>query len=229
VGLGRAAGSDDKDKDKGKNKPPAVQDAVVQFGTLATGAAGHILDPDEVTIVKGGTVTWMVNGGGHGIGIYRVDRHTTRADISDDLCQPGSTCTANDERIITDHKGDIVADPGTNPPNTRLNDQNHILLGRWGGIPRGGDGDDAWQLGAVPLREVRALSDHLHEPVARAHRLDVRLRERRRRRRQLRGTANSKTRKHETRKHENTKKMCSFFFVLSCFRALASLSGKFSC
>jgi plastocyanin len=129
VGLGRAAGSDDKDKDKGKNKPPAVQDAVVQFGTLATGAAGHILDPDEVTIVKGGTVTWMVNGGGHGIGIYRVDRHTTRADISDDLCQPGSTCTANDERIITDHKGDIVADPGTNPPNTRLNDQNHILLG----------------------------------------------------------------------------------------------------
>ena len=32
----------------------------------------HVVVPDEVTIAKGGTVTFMVNGGGHGVAIYPV-------------------------------------------------------------------------------------------------------------------------------------------------------------
>ena len=47
----------------------------------------HILDPNEVTIFKGGTVTFTVHGMGHGIAIYPVSKNTTRVDIAEDLCQ----------------------------------------------------------------------------------------------------------------------------------------------
>ena len=46
----------------------------------------HVVVPDDVTIAKGETVTFMVNGGGHGLAIYPVSQHTTRADIIDGLC-----------------------------------------------------------------------------------------------------------------------------------------------
>jgi plastocyanin len=92
----------------------------------------NVITPDEVTIAKGGTVTWVVNGGGHGIGIYKVSKNTTRDDIAQDLCHTPATCdaaAANLQYIITDHKCDIIIDSGTNPPMTRLNDADHVLLG----------------------------------------------------------------------------------------------------
>ena len=83
------------DKDKHGAKPVAVQDATVNFGQpqnqtpdpAPVGAAvTHFLMPNDVTIRKGGTVTFVVNGGGHGIAIHPVDKHTTREDIAEDLC-----------------------------------------------------------------------------------------------------------------------------------------------
>jgi plastocyanin len=75
-------------------RPSAVQDAVVHFGQQqpqsTPGAVTHLLDPDDVTIHKGGTVTFVVNGGGHGIAIHPVDRDTTRDDVARDLCQGGT-------------------------------------------------------------------------------------------------------------------------------------------
>jgi len=105
--VGRA---DDKDKDKNK----AATDAFVQFGELVTpapaagslaGTLTHFLLPDDVTIRQGGTVTFVINGGGHGVAIHRVNKKTTREDIAEDLCQGG----AND----ADRAGRFVVCNGT--------------------------------------------------------------------------------------------------------------------
>jgi plastocyanin len=99
--VGRA---DDKGKDnKGKDdKVEAIQDATVHFampqpqppqaGVPGTpdNSSTHFLLPDDVTIKKGGTVTFIVNGGGHGIAIHEVNKKTTRNDIAEDLCQGGA-------------------------------------------------------------------------------------------------------------------------------------------
>ena len=94
-------------------------DAVVQFGPVHPQPAtpgNHVLVPSEVTILKGGTVTFQVNGGGHGVAIYPVSRHTTRADIEADLCPggPGAPAcagpTADGPFLITDDKGDLIVD-----------------------------------------------------------------------------------------------------------------------
>lgn len=94
------------------------QHAVVQFGPLHPQPAppgNHVLTPNDVTILKGGTVTFQVNGGGHGVAIYKVSRRTTREDITADLCPggPGGPCvgaTANPAFLITDRRGDVVVD-----------------------------------------------------------------------------------------------------------------------
>ena len=89
-------------------------DAVVQFGPghpQPPVPASHVLVPDEVTILKGGTVTFQVNGGGHGVAIYPVSKHTTREDIVADLCPTGPGCpqaSAFPPFFITDGKGDTV-------------------------------------------------------------------------------------------------------------------------
>src|SRR4026207_2283895 len=52
----------------------AVDDAVVQFGPLHPQPAAplmHRLIPDEVSIHKGGTVLFILNGGGHRVAIYQ--------------------------------------------------------------------------------------------------------------------------------------------------------------
>lgn len=97
---------------------PAVQDAVVAFGypthPQPPSPHNHVLVPDEVTIFKGGTVTFAMHGMGHGIAIYPVSKNTTRADISDDLCQGGPTvcnvpnATAALPYSITDGDGNVV-------------------------------------------------------------------------------------------------------------------------
>jgi plastocyanin len=78
--IGRA---DDKDK--------VSKDWTVEFGQpqpqSAPAAVTHFLMPNDLTIQKGDTVTFVVNGGGHGIAIHRVNKKTTRDDVAADLCQ----------------------------------------------------------------------------------------------------------------------------------------------
>jgi plastocyanin len=117
-------------------QPAAAHDAVVDFGAPQPQVPPvNTVTPEEVTITKGGTVTWLVNGGGHGIGIYKVSKDTTRDDIIQGLCHAPSACdaaAANLEYIITDGKGNVVIDSGTNPPMLRLNDADHVMLGAGG-------------------------------------------------------------------------------------------------
>ena len=108
----------------------AVDDAVVQFGPQHPQPPApllHRLVPDEVTINKGGTVLFVMNGGGQRVLIYEVSDHTTRADVEADLCQGGvSVCNVaagsqNLQYVITDGKGDLVIDTETNVQQPFIN------------------------------------------------------------------------------------------------------------
>jgi len=88
----------------------------------------HLLTPQEVTIFKGGQVTFQVHGGGHGMAIYEVSKDTTRDDIGQYLCPdfdrtlaaqfhpcrtglgaPGiGAANANAAHDVADGKGDVV-------------------------------------------------------------------------------------------------------------------------
>jgi plastocyanin len=80
---------------------PAPLEVTVQFamaqpqppqaGTPGTpdNSSTHFLTPDDATVRKGGSVTFVVNGGGHGLAIHPVSKNTTREDIADSLCQGG--------------------------------------------------------------------------------------------------------------------------------------------
>lgn len=139
-----------KDDDK---KKPAVQDATVDFGVLPTaplgpapclqtGAIGgptdpcayklHNLTPEEVTIRKGGQVSFQIHGGGHGFAIYKVDEDTTRDQIGQFLCAGpdpatvsnpallncnGSATNANAAHIVADADGDTVISVPANVTN----------------------------------------------------------------------------------------------------------------
>ena len=46
----------------------------------------HNLTPEEVTIRKGGEVTFQIHGGGHGFAIYEVSKDTTRSELGQYLC-----------------------------------------------------------------------------------------------------------------------------------------------
>jgi plastocyanin len=104
--------------------------AVVNFGEphpQHEPPANHILVPDEVTIAKGGLVTFVVNGGAHSIAIYPVSKNTTRAHIEEDLCQryvvecSQAAGTQSLRYLITDGDGNLVIDTGINPPEGRVN------------------------------------------------------------------------------------------------------------
>ena len=121
-----------------------LHDAVVHFGHQQpqpeAGFAKHILDPNDVTIYKGGTVTFMMNGTGHGIAIYPVSKNTTRTDISEDLCQGGpevcnvANMTAAQPYTITDGDGNVVIAVAAFPAQ-RLVDSAPGLLFSAGGMP----------------------------------------------------------------------------------------------
>jgi plastocyanin len=91
---------------------------VINFGPVNSTAPPmsaplHVVVPDEVTIAKGETVTFMVNGGGHGVAIYPVSAHTTRADIIAGLCTTGPGCglpASQAAFLVKDHKGDVIID-----------------------------------------------------------------------------------------------------------------------
>jgi hypothetical protein len=145
-------GADHRDK----NTTAAVQHAVVDFGQPqpqgAPAAVTHFLQPvggepdGEATIFKNGTVTFRVNGGGHGVSVYRVSKDTTRADIigaGDGLCPTRSLpCTAAfvaAPHVITDGHGNVVIDIGANPPFGRIDDADRVFVGTTALIPDGLD------------------------------------------------------------------------------------------
>src|SRR5262245_7960238 len=96
--VGISVRAQDRGQDGDRHRGTAVRDATVQFAMPqpqppGAGVPGspdnvstHFLLPDEVTILKGGTVTFVVNGGGHGIAIHEVNKKTTRADVAAGLC-----------------------------------------------------------------------------------------------------------------------------------------------
>ena len=120
--------------------PASAQDdpaVVMQFGALhpqPAPPANNVLVPDEVTINKGGTVLFIMNGGGHRVNIYPVSKQTVRADIEEDLCQggPGGICvggaTANLRYVITDAKGDVIIDTQTNVEQPFISHQHDLML-----------------------------------------------------------------------------------------------------
>ena len=107
--LGRPARVGAKaDPNGDPHKAAAPREATVQFAQpqpqtpdpAPVGASvTHLLVPDDVTIAKGGTVNFIVNGGGHGIAIHEVSNKTTRADIAEDFCDG-----------LTNETGDFVGD-----------------------------------------------------------------------------------------------------------------------
>jgi plastocyanin len=142
--MGAGAGQDLTDK-------PAVQDAVVNFGhpvhPQPPPPDNHVLDPNDVTIVKGGTVTFTMHGMGHGLAIYPVSKNTTRAHIAEDLCQGGFGTTAPDPTVcnvanataalsysITDGSGKVVIDIADFPTQRQVDSTPGQLFSA-GGLP----------------------------------------------------------------------------------------------
>ena len=132
---------------------PAVQDAIVNFGHVQPQPVfpnvylAHILDPDEVTIFRGGTVTFTMHGMGHGIAIYPVSKNTTRVHIAEDLCQgpagpeqqDPAACnipnmTAARPYTITDGSGQVVIDIAAFPGQLQVDSRPGQLLSA-GGMP----------------------------------------------------------------------------------------------
>jgi plastocyanin len=121
------------------NHAQAVPNAFVDFGSPqpqpSPDQKSHELVPNEVTINKGGTVTFRVNGGGHGIAIYPVSKDTSREDVTNQLCTHDAVtglCVdptfANGKHEILDGKGNVVIDTGSNPPINRVDDPTDRLL-----------------------------------------------------------------------------------------------------
>lgn len=161
--LTTAVRAKDGDKD---NKAAAVMDAVVDFGAPlpqpTPAAASHFLQPvggapdGTTTIFRGGTVTFRVNGGGHGVGVYPVTRDTTRDDILAAMCPTRSGCAAdffNAPKTIKDSEGTVLLDIGPNPPIARVDDPDHIMMGAVAMIPTGVDANGVPTFAVAPFHQ----------------------------------------------------------------------------
>jgi plastocyanin len=134
--IGTTVRAKNDDKDKNKNAP---QEVVVDFGVAGqAGANNHFLVPDEASVAKGGSIVFRVNGGGHGVSIYKISRNTTRDDIinaagsPEGLCPIRTNCPADfiaAAHRIHDGQDHLVADIATDPPAQRLDDGARILVG----------------------------------------------------------------------------------------------------
>lgn len=120
-------------------KDNAAQDVpvVVNFGDPVTlvGVANQVVVPEEATVLKGGTVNFVVNGPGHGIAIYPVAKKTTREDITAQLCDHNPSthecidpAFANGDHTIRDGKDNVIIVSGANPPFQRIDDPTERLL-----------------------------------------------------------------------------------------------------
>jgi len=101
----------------------------------------HHLTPEEVTVFKGGQVTYQIHGGGHGFAIYEVSKDTTRDEVGQFLCvgvDPHTianpdlhTCNlslanANLAHNVLDGHGDVVIAVAANPTNANTHPLNRV-------------------------------------------------------------------------------------------------------
>ena len=135
----------EKEKDDLTHRHGGTTDAAVDFGVLPVGPIGpppcaqdplliggpadrcsyklHHLTPEEVTIFKGGQVTFQIHGGGHAFAIYEVSKDTTRDELGQFLCAGADpeqiadstlhvcnllAANANAEHVILDGHNDVV-------------------------------------------------------------------------------------------------------------------------
>jgi hypothetical protein len=154
IGLAMVAGQAGSfAQGQGQGHQHSSSTASVDFGELPTGPLGpppclqtgaiggpadpcsymlHHLTPDEVTVEKGGEVTYQFHGGGHAFAIYEVSKNTTRADIGQYLCAGDDPATianptlhvcnlsavnANAEHVVQDGKNRVVLVAQTNITN----------------------------------------------------------------------------------------------------------------
>jgi plastocyanin len=139
VFVAAAVGTTARAKDGDNKDKPAPQEVTVDFGVAGqAGANNHFLVPDEAMVSKGGSVVFRVNGGGHGVSIYKVSKDTTREDIINaagspqGLCPIRANCPADfidAAHQVHDGHDRLVVDIGTNPPAQRVDDAARILVG----------------------------------------------------------------------------------------------------
>src|SRR5262245_51246751 len=131
--------------DSHDRKPPVATDAAVDFGVLPTGPLGpppclqttgiggpadpcayqlHHLTPEEVTIRKGGQVSFQIHGGGHGFAIYPVSKNTTREDLGQFLCAGMDPATITDP---TQHPCNLLAS-NADAAHTVLDGKNRVVI-----------------------------------------------------------------------------------------------------
>jgi hypothetical protein len=111
--------------------PPCLQEGAIGGPTDPCSYKLHHLIPEEVTILKGGEVTFQVHGGGHAMAIYEVSKDTTRDELGQFLCPGtdpsmigtpgahvcnGSAANANASHVIADGHGDVVIVAAPVPP-----------------------------------------------------------------------------------------------------------------
>lgn len=117
--AGQVVSSAQHQDGKGKH-PDSPSTAAVDFGVLPTGPLGpppclqagaiggpadpcsyklHQLTPGEVTVRKGGEVTFQFHGGGHAFAIYEVSKNTSREDIGKYLCAGEDPSTIPDPTL----------------------------------------------------------------------------------------------------------------------------------
>ena len=110
----------------GKDNDRPAKEWTVHFGQpqpqtpdpAPVGAAvTHFLAPNDLTIVKGDSVNFVVNGGGHGIAIHPVSKKTTRADIAEDLCDGNNNekdeTNPDNQQAIADRRARAAVCNGT--------------------------------------------------------------------------------------------------------------------
>jgi hypothetical protein len=110
----------DSSGDSDHKHSPASSTAAVDFGVLPVGPIGpppclqagaiggpadpcsyklHVLTPEEVTIRKGGEVTFQIHGGGHAFAIYEVSKDTKRDELGQYLCRGEDPATIADPTL----------------------------------------------------------------------------------------------------------------------------------
>jgi hypothetical protein len=124
--------------------PPCLQMGVIGGPMDPCAYLLHHLTPEEVTVIKGGEVTFQIHGGGHGLAIYEVSKDTTRDEIGQFLCpgeDPGTisnpalhhcnlTNNANLAHIVLDGHRDVVIVASANLTNAHPDNRVWYVPGR---------------------------------------------------------------------------------------------------
>jgi hypothetical protein len=112
--------------------PPCLQATGIGGPTDPCAFKLHHLTPEEVTIEKGGEVTFQIHGGGHAMAILEVSKNTTRDDIGPFLCGTSDPAEMTDPaqhadcnlsaqsdlaHDVPDGKGNIVIEVSPNVTN----------------------------------------------------------------------------------------------------------------